>query len=133
MLSKLNEIERINKEIINERDALVKEVTITKQNCKDSGTRIEDLNDENEKMNENYRNLRDNYIKLKNEIFTNQLLMGYLKKELYNKCATNKIKDLLRKLNGIKENFFEKNYSTIFYGDTMIWNYFIKVNFISNS
>lgn len=63
----LSEIERINKEIMNERDALIKELTITKQNYKDSATRIEDLNDDNEKMNDNYKNLRDNYIKLKSE------------------------------------------------------------------
>jgi predicted nuclease with TOPRIM domain len=63
----LNEIERINKEIMNERDKLIKELTITNQNYKDSSTRIEDLNDDNEKMNENYKNLRDNYIKLKSE------------------------------------------------------------------
>ena len=63
----LNEIERINKEIMNERDTLIKDLTITNQNYKDLSTRIEDLNDDNEKMNENYKNLRDNYIKLKSE------------------------------------------------------------------
>lgn len=63
----LSEIERINKEIMIERDALVKELSVTKQNYKDSANRIDDLNDDNEKMNENYKNLRDNYIKLKNE------------------------------------------------------------------
>jgi len=63
----LSEIERINKEIMNERDGLIKELTMSKQNYKDSATRIEDLNDDNDKMNENYKNLRDNYIKLKSE------------------------------------------------------------------
>jgi len=61
------EIERINKGLINERDELAKEITLLKQTIKEYNGKINDTNDENDQINQNYRNLRENFIKLKAE------------------------------------------------------------------
>jgi hypothetical protein len=59
------EIERINAGLTNERDEFVKEISILKETIKEYRGKINETNDDNDKINENFRNLRDNYIKLK--------------------------------------------------------------------
>ncbi len=111
----LSEIERINKEIMTERDELIKDLTITKQNYKDSIRRIEDLNEVNEKMNENYKNIRDNYIKLKTEYEEMQNKNENLCQEthLFLMNCNEKLTDKFPELNNIydKKEFLNTNSS----------------------
>jgi len=107
----LSDFERYNKEIISERDALLKELTLTKQNYKDSVTRLEDLSEDHEKINENYKNLRENYLKLKNEFMELQTKNENLCQEthLFLMNCNDKLKAKFPELNTINTNKSQSN------------------------